>query len=59
MKLIGNQSLFHMVWLIFTLVLYIFTSYTIHDGILCSELCNFPKLAVCRRGLQLGLVWSD
>ena len=26
MKLIGNQSLFHMVWLIFTLVLYTFTS---------------------------------
>ena len=26
MKLIGNQSLFHMLWLIFTFVLYIFTS---------------------------------
>ena len=26
MKLIENQSLFHMVWLIFTLVLYIFIS---------------------------------
>ena len=25
MKLIGNQSLFHMVWLIFTLVLYIYS----------------------------------
>ena len=25
-QLIGNQSLFHMVWFIFTLVLYIFTS---------------------------------
>ena len=24
MKLIGNQSLFHMVWFIFTLVLYIY-----------------------------------
>ena len=26
MKLIENQSIFHMVWLIFTLVLYIFIS---------------------------------
>ena len=59
MKLIGNQSLFHMVWFIFTLVLYIFTSLTIHDGTLCWELCNFPKLALCRRSLQHGRVWSD
>ena len=35
MKLIGNQSLFHMVWFIFIMVLYIFTSLTIHDGTLC------------------------
>ena len=35
MKLIGNQSLFHMVWFIFILVLYIFTSLTIHEGTLC------------------------
>ena len=35
MKLIGNQSLFHMVWFISILVLYIFTSLTIHDGTLC------------------------
>ena len=35
MKLIGNQSLFHMVWFILTLVLSIFTSLTIHDGTLC------------------------
>ena len=34
-KLIGNQYIFRVVWLIFTLVLYIFTSYTIHDGTLC------------------------
>ena len=35
MKLIGNQSLFHMVWFIFILVLYIFTNLTFHDGTLC------------------------
>ena len=45
--------------LLFTLVLYIFTSLTIHDGNLCWKLCNFPKLAVCCRSLQHGLVWSD
>ena len=35
MKLIGNQSIFLMVWFVFILVLYIYTSLTIHDGTLC------------------------
>ena len=48
-----------MVWLIFILVLHIFTSLIIHDDTLCWELRNFLKLAVCRRSLQHGRVGGE
>ena len=46
------------VYFLFFCISYTMTFQLIY-GTLCWELCNFLKLAVCRRSLQDGLVWSD